>query len=142
MLKKVLIALILTAFLAPSVGLAIVELPSDITISSCRIRHNLHVLGDKFASPMCPDKDHYASYATQAHCCLVDRVLVFIDWFFWGLIIISFLILLVGAFHILTAGGNPDKVALGRKFITFAVVGIALAVLSFIIPRMVIRIVY
>jgi len=144
MYKKIIAVSLLGLFLAPMAvvaqgGQGLVDIPSDIQITTCQIRHNVNVLGDKFQG--CT-KGSIASYATQAHCCLVDRILTFIDWFFWALIIISFMILLVGAFHILTAGGNPDKVALGRKFITFAIVGIALAVLTFVIPRMVIRIVY
>ena len=107
--------------------------------TSCKIRHDIKVLGGEFAD--CPKVGQPASYETQAHCCTVDRILTFIDWFFWALIIISFFMLLIGAFNILTAGGNPDKVALGRKYLMFAVVGLVLALLTFIIPRMVIRIV-
>ena len=105
--------------------------------TSCNVRHDITGLGDKFQN--CTKGVH--SYETEAHCCLVDRILTFIDWFFWALIIISFFMLLIGAFNILTAGGNPDKVALGRKYLMFASIGLVLALLSFVIPRMIIRVV-
>jgi len=40
------------------------------------------------------------------------------------------LMVIIGAFQILTAGGNPEKVTSGRKTITYAVIGYALLLLS------------
>ncbi len=40
------------------------------------------------------------------------------------------LMILIGAFQILMAGGNPEKVTTGRKTITYAVIGFALLLLA------------
>lgn len=133
------LSFLLASTILPSVSFAMVRIGDITAPTSCTMRHNVRGIGDKFQT--CPEPGHTASYATEAHCCLVDRVLVFIDWFFWALIIISFFMLLIGAFNILTAGGNPDKVALGRKYLMFASIGLVLALLTFVIPRMIIRVV-
>ncbi|MCD6410613.1 hypothetical protein J7K92_01585 [bacterium] len=116
----------------------LVELGGIEKPNTCKIRHDITVLGDKFEECKVGENMSYDEYA---HCCLVDRILTFIDWFFWALIIISFFMLLIGAFNILTAGGNPDKVALGRKYLMFASIGLVLALLAFIIPRMILRVI-
>lgn len=135
------LGILLASTVLPSVAMAdgegIVNLGGIERPTSCNVRHNITMLGDKFAD--CTQG--ITSYETGAHCCLVDRILTFIDWFFWALIIISFFMLLIGAFNILTAGGNPDKVALGRKYLMFAAIGLVLALFTFIIPRMIIRVV-
>ena len=139
-LKILLIGALLSAIVVPSLTLAqgtMVDISNISRPETCNVRHNIKGLGDKFANCELGT----TSYATGAHCCLVDRILTFIDWFFWALIIISFFMLLIGAFNILTAGGNPDKVALGRKYLMFASIGLVLALLSFVIPRMIIRVV-
>ncbi len=143
-LKILIIGALLSATIMPTVILAagggdstFVDISNISRPTSCYVRHKITGLGDKFQN--CTKGVH--SYETEAHCCLVDRILTFIDWFFWALIIISFFMLLIGAFNILTAGGNPDKVALGRKYLMFASIGLVLALLSFVIPRMVIRLV-
>lgn len=43
---------------------------------------------------------------------------------------IVIIMVLVGAFQILTAGGNPEKVTKGRKTILYAVVGYAIVLLA------------
>ncbi len=40
------------------------------------------------------------------------------------------LMILIGAFQILMAGGNPEKVTMGRKTITYAVIGFAILLLA------------
>ncbi len=143
-LKILIIGVLLSATILPSVAAlatdeGLVKIGDIERPTSCTIRHDITGLGGEFAD--CPQPGQEASYETLAHCCLVDRVLTFVDWFFWALIIISFFMLLIGAFNILTAGGNPDKVALGRKYLMFASIGLVLALLTFVIPRMILRIV-
>ena len=137
-LKILIIGALLSAIVVPSLTLAqdtMVDISNISRPKDCNVRHDITGLGDKFKA--C--KVGTTSYETGAHCCLVDRILTFIDWFFWALIIISFFMLLIGAFNILTAGGNPDKVALGRKYLMFASIGLVLALLSFVENNMLIR---
>ena|SRR3989344_2243997 len=52
------------------------------------------------------------------------------NWLFAFIIIIAVIMLLYGAFKFFTAGGNEDQVATARKFITYALVGVAVALLA------------
>jgi hypothetical protein len=47
--------------------------------------------------------------------------------------VISFVMILVGGFKILTSGGDPKGIAGGRQTITLAVVGIALSIISWLV---------
>lgn len=47
--------------------------------------------------------------------------------------IVSFLTILAGGFTILTSAGNPDGIKRGGQTITFAVVGLALAIISWLV---------
>jgi hypothetical protein len=52
------------------------------------------------------------------------------NWIFAFILIIAVIMLLYGAFKFFTAGGNDDQVATARKFITYALVGVAVAILA------------
>lgn len=43
---------------------------------------------------------------------------------------LTVIMVLVGAFQIITAGGNPEKFSQGRKTITYAAVGLACAIIA------------
>lgn len=47
--------------------------------------------------------------------------------------IVSFIMILVGGFRILTAGGNSDGIKKGGQTITMAIAGIALAIVSWLV---------
>lgn len=47
--------------------------------------------------------------------------------------VISFIMILVGGFNILTSAGNPENTKKGKAVITYAVAGIALAISSWLI---------
>ncbi len=47
--------------------------------------------------------------------------------------LISFIMVLVGGFKILTSGGDPKGMAGGKQTITMAVAGIVLAILSWLV---------
>lgn len=46
--------------------------------------------------------------------------------------IVSFIMILVGGFTILTSGGNPEGIKKGGQTITYAIAGLALAILSWL----------
>ena len=83
--------------------------------------------------------------ATTANCytakwgilCLLNAVNTVTDWLFYILVVLTSLLVIFGAFTISTAGGDPGKVSSGRNYILYAMVGLALALLSRAIPRIV-----
>jgi len=52
------------------------------------------------------------------------------NWLFAFVMVIAIIILLLGAAKFFTAGGSEDQVATARKYITYALVGIAVAILA------------
>ncbi|MBM3256931.1 MAG: hypothetical protein FJY98_01205 [Candidatus Liptonbacteria bacterium] len=60
-----------------------------------------------------------------------------VDWVFLFLIAISILMILVAAYYYMTAQGNSEKVSKGHKTITWAAVGIMVALLAKGVPAIV-----
>lgn len=60
-----------------------------------------------------------------------------INWFFWIIILLSVIMVLVAAFDYVTAGDDTEKTTRGRKRLTYAAVGIAIALLASGFPAIV-----
>lgn len=60
-----------------------------------------------------------------------------INYFIWILIILSVIMVLVAAFDYITAGDDTEKTTRGRKRLTYAAVGIAIAIIAYGIPLVV-----
>jgi hypothetical protein len=71
---------------------------------------------------------------------LSDLFCNFIGYFFWIVIIISVIMTLVAAFDYITAGDDTEKTTRGRKRLTYAAIGIAVALLAFALPVIVLSI--
>jgi len=129
MKKRLLISIILlTTLIAPVMVLA-----ADKPLTGCDITH-----------PEVADFDSdcdgpISSTTTDAWgmCCLLNSIYTVVDWIFVGLIAIVSLFTILGAFDILTAAGDPEKVKKGRERIMYAMVGLAIALLSRAVPGIV-----
>ncbi len=75
-----------------------------------------------------------------ATCCLVSTLVNVTDWIFIFLMAIVIIFVLFGAFYILTAGGDTEKVSKGRNFIIYAAVGLLIALLARAVPAIVMTI--
>jgi len=133
-MKKVLSVLILTVLVAPMMVSAAAPTYAD----SCTIKHDMM---DPTWSDMgidcvavgnpCPFSDATLTCGT---CCLMDTIYTVTDWIFVLIVIISVIMILYGAFNIITAGGSPDKVNAGRNFILWAAVGVIVAAVAKVVP--------
>ena len=68
---------------------------------------------------------------------ILDSTYTVINWIFFGLIAMVSLFTILGAFDILTAAGDPEKIKKGRERIMYAMIGLAVALLSRAIPGVV-----
>jgi len=135
-MKKILIGLVLLSFLIalalPIIGLARGEVPGELP-SRCIIRRETRI-------PGCPAPGAPSYYDTiygavrGAVCCLMSSIYYFTDWVFVILITLAVIFGLFGAFQIITAGGDTEKVTTGRNFVMFAVIGVAVALVARAIP--------
>ena len=126
-MKKVVSALVLASLMLPVMALA---QPS----SQCTITHS-----EVGGLTGCPSSGPcvFATDPICGACCVLEVVYTVADWIFFGLIAVVALLVIWGGFTIATAGGAPDKVGQGRNFILYAMIGLALALLSRAIPALV-----
>lgn len=69
--------------------------------------------------------------------CLLNTISTITDWVFYIMVVITSLLVIFGAFTISTAGGDPAKVATGRNYILYAMIGLIIGLLSRAIPALV-----
>jgi len=69
--------------------------------------------------------------------CFLSSTYVITDWIFTILIAFVMILVVIGAFRILTSAGDPEKVRKGRNYILYAAIGLAVALLAKAIPALV-----
>jgi len=72
-----------------------------------------------------------------AMCCAVNTILKATNWMFVGIMAVSAVMVTLGAYFILTAGGNADQVTKGRDYLKYAIIGFVVAILANSIPALV-----
>lgn len=90
---------------------------------------------DPFAG--CDNETDYIN--TALGCIPIANTNSFINWFFSNLVGIAggiaLLLMIFGAFQIITSGGNPDKVKQGQSFVTSAISGLLFMIFSLFLLR-------
>lgn len=128
-MRKILPSLILVAVLA-AVPLLSLAQPVD----SCTLRHDL---SDFDAACIKGATVSEAETKSWGMCCMLDAVYTVVDWVFFVLVAVVALLTIFGGFTISTAGGDPEKVNKGRDYILYAMIGLAVALLSRAVPSVV-----
>ena len=123
-MKKIIALAILAAMMVPMAAAA-------QPVNSCTMRHNLRDF-----DTACSQGANVNNLSTGAWgmCCMLDAVYTVTDWIFFILLAVVALLVIWGGFTIAVAGGAPDKVNEGRNYILYALLGLALALLSRAIP--------
>jgi hypothetical protein len=122
---------VLGLMIAPVV-LADITPPTEIT--NCTMRHQLN----NFTGFTCPNKGNICEYnnnsLTCGPCCILDSIYTITDWFFYIVLAFAIIFVIFGAFNIMTAGGSPEKVKVGRDFILYAIIGLLVGLIAKSIP--------
>ncbi len=69
--------------------------------------------------------------------CLMNTFNAIVDWMFTIFVVLAVFFTILGAFNILMAGGNAEKVTSGRQYILYAAIGLAVAFIARAIPGLV-----
>jgi len=69
--------------------------------------------------------------------CLLGSIGGVAHWIFIILMVVSPLMIMFGAYHIMTAGAEPEKVKTGKNYIIWAAVGLLVGLFSNAIPNFV-----
>ncbi len=135
-MKKILSVLIAISFLAaaavPMVALAVAPTP----MTQCPLT-DTRVVPDLFTAAECPNPCVFDTAKTCGMCCTLQAVYKVSDWIFIVLVVIVAILILWGAFQIVTAAGAPEKVTTGRNFILYALIGLVVAFFARALPAIV-----
>ncbi|MFH1462388.1 MAG: pilin [bacterium] len=78
-----------------------------------------------------------ASVKSWGMYCLLSTIYNITDWIFVVMVAIAGLMVIMGAFTLLTAAGSPEKVTSGRNFIMYAAIGLIVGFLARAVPSIV-----
>ncbi len=70
-------------------------------------------------------------------CCMMNTIYKVTTWLFYILMLLVTIFIIYGGFIIITSSGDPEKAGKGRQILTYAVVGLAIALLARVIPSLV-----
>jgi len=104
------------------------------SLDQCKLKHDFtHVI------PGCSkDATISADQASTSLCCVLDAMANVTDWIFYILSVVVALLAIYGAFVITTAAGDPNKVTSGRQILTFALIGLVVALVAKYLPYIVV----
>jgi len=118
-IKKIFSALLIVGFLmygglavaGPGGGSIFGNLPQPTQQQTCHLNHDVTWLGDRYSGNPCDCRaGNDVDIEQCAACCMANTVMNIVQWTFYIMIILASFFLLVGAYHIMSAGGNPDKI--------------------------------
>ncbi len=70
-------------------------------------------------------------------CCMMNVIYKVTTWLFYILMLLVTVFIIYGGFIIITASGDPEKAGKGRQILTYAIIGLAIALLARVIPSLV-----
>jgi hypothetical protein len=134
-MRKIISVLAIISFLALASSVLAQTMPT--TPTKCVMRGDYST----FQTMKCPAVNAICSFDSTTYdcgaCCMLDAVYKVSWWIFYIVIILAFIFIVLGALSIITAGGSPEKVTVGRNYIMYAVIGIVIALLAWQLPNIV-----
>jgi len=115
----------------------------------CKLKHNIKIGNTKItAGKVVGVSGGYCKIAgvTQtinvtdpawAAFCLTDSIITITNWIFWAVFLISAAVIVYSGFLYMTAAGNPDKASKAKSALTYAVIGVIIALFARLIPALV-----
>ena len=70
-------------------------------------------------------------------CCMLNTVYTVTNWVFYIMTLIAVLMIVFGGFTYITATGDPAKAGKGKTILTYAIIGLAIALIAKLIPSLV-----
>jgi len=130
-MKKTILSLILITILGmtiiPSISLA-------QPMSGCTPRHEIIFDGEVFPEDVFVGE---AESSAWGMVCLFDTIYTITDWIFYILLAVTGILVVWGGVTIAMAGGDAENMTKGKNFIMYAMMGLAVALLSQAIPAIV-----
>ncbi len=134
---------LLLVFLLPTIVLAQMQikecciLRKTITIDTVTCNQNQIAAPDATAAAPCGAAYCAASAPIWGMFCMLSTLYRITDWVSYLLFAFVGVMIIIGAFTIVTAGGEPNKVTTGKNYILYAVMGLVVAFFARAIPALV-----
>ena len=136
-MKRIFGALVLISFLG--VLVAPQALAIDEPVDGCTIKDSIKDrIEDNSALECKKDCDFDEAKYDCAMCCVLNTIYGVTDLIFVILVALSGIMILIGAFNLLFAAGESEKINKGRNYIIYAAVGLAVGFLARAIPALVV----
>ncbi len=146
-MKKTLSALVLVSFLAVLLVPMVVS-AQDVPGECCTLKRAITLdtsicsSGEIAAPTAAAAGDCVGSYCASSAAkwgmfCLMNTLYSITDWIFVLLVALAGIFIIMGAFTLLIAAGNPEKVTSGRNYILYAAIGLVVGFLARAIPNLV-----
>ena len=143
-MKKILTALILLSFLSILLVPVVISaqegmkecctLRKEVTVDTVTCTAGTVAAPASTAAARCVGTYCSASAPKWGMFCILNTIYTVTDWMFVILMGVAVIMVLLGAFTIVTAGGATEKVTSGRQYILMALVGFIIAILAKAIP--------
>jgi len=69
--------------------------------------------------------------------CLLNTVYTVTNWIFYIMTLVAVLMIVFGGFTYITAAGDPAKAGKGKSILTYAIIGLAIALIAKLVPSLV-----
>jgi len=140
--KQLTLIALLVVLILPMITLAQVPVPQEI--KECRMRKNLTGADWQNAGFYCPGVNIACNFedpptvagrdATCGSCCILDTIYTIVDWVFYIVLAFAIIFVSLGAYYIMSAGGDPGKVNTGRNYILYAIIGLIVGLIAKSMP--------
>ena len=137
-MKRIFGALVLISFLGllivPQFASAAIKEP----LSQCEIKNSIEARIEDNSKLSCDSTCNFETNEDCAMCCVVNTIYNVTDLVFVILVALSGIMILFGAFNLLFAAGESEKINKGRNYIIYAAVGLAVGFLARAVPALVV----
>jgi len=69
--------------------------------------------------------------------CMLNTIYTVTNWIFYIMTLVAVLMIVFGGFTYITAAGDPAKAGKGKSILTYAIIGLAIALVAKLIPSLV-----
>jgi len=149
-MKKILSIFAIVSLLAVLV-LPIVALGEDVPAGNeipegCNISNDITSVGCPASGNFCgPDIDNAGTpdpgCGTKLNmvgiCCMLNTIYTVTNWIFYIMTLVAVLMIVFGGFTYITAAGDPAKAGKGKSILTYAIIGLAIALIAKLVPSLV-----
>jgi len=127
-MKKALLILGLALAIVFS-GVVMVNAQEIEVMEGCELVRDITYDGETYSGEV--DQDDGDVWAIICLINTVNRAAQVLFFIMMGLVVA---LVIIGGFFILTGGGSEDNIAKGKKFITYAIVGVFIGVFAYAVP--------